>query len=521
MRNKHEVLKEETAINLTLTTPDGVDNFNIIETEIEKKKYPKTPPAKVTIAKQQTRVRWCILAVLCIAIYSFVYCYDNPFAIQNQLIDDYGLSMIQYNLLYSIYGYINMIAPFFAALIVDYIGINSSTLIFQIFIVFGQTLFVIACFPNIKSFPLKLIGRSIFGIGAEQFHLSRKWLLYQYFTGTEYYFASGLSLSFSRFGSASQSYISTVMYNKHNSVVAVLSIGWILVILSLILLIILLYIQKKYYTNINNQTDVENTYTDTNIINTDIDNNKQFHLLELFKGGYDKRWWLLGFVLIFFYSTYLAYSNVGSAFLQNRYKFTYEEGNSLAPIMFWIAAIFTPIYGILCDVYGKRTLFMISAAVSLLLGHIFLGIIGTADKSIGIPICGLIFLGNGYSLGAAAIWPSFGLIVEQKYLATTLGIWGCIDNAFQASSFVIIGALTKSYNEEERELYYDQYDNCTYFWIALALGTLLWTISLWYYDATMFDNVLWIPSEKFAKGKDKQKMNYEHVETYANDKEIN
>ena len=440
--------------------------------------------------------------------------------------EEYGLSQIQYNLLYAVYGYVNFIAPLLAGLLVDWIGINSSTLIFQLLIVIGHTLWIIACFDSVNSFILMIIGRAIFGVGAEQFHLSRKWILFEYFTGTEYYFASGLSLSASRLGSASQSYISAYLYDKTGSIPAVLSIGWILTIFSLILLIIFLILQKRYHNNQNNKT-LKNGSTLSNLSaqnlkqknikneiesDDDDDNNNdeedaeyesiietKFHLISLCRGGYDRRWWYLGLTLIFFYSTYLSYSNVGSAFLQNRYKYKYEEANSLAPITFWIAAIATPIFGFICDYYGKRCIIMLFAGICLLFGHLFLGFIGSSDKSIVIPIFGLIFLGFGYSLGAAAIWPSFGLIVKQKYLASTLGVWGSIDNMFQACCFVIIGALTKEYDKEEKLIYTDQYNDCRWFWIILALGTIFWTLMLWYSDAKQFDNILWLPEAKFRK----------------------
>jgi len=441
--------------------------------------------------------RWWVLALLCVVIYSFVYCYDTPFAIQNQLIDEYGLTETEYNLLYAVYGYINMIAPLFAGILVDWIGINSSTLIFYILIVTGQTLFVLACSQNISSLALMLIGRAIFGVGAEQFHLSRKWILFDYFSSTEYYLASAISLSFSRIGSASQSYINTALYNRHG-IGAVLLIGLLLVVISFILLIAFLYIQKRHQisrANHANQTDAKHVHKPE----TDEKRQSQFTLFSLCRGGIDRRWWLLGLTLIFIYSAYLSYSNVGSAFLQNRYKYSYERANYLAPIAYWVSAVFTPVFGFTCDYVGRRAVMMMLSSLCLLIGHVLLSVVGSADSPEIVPMLGLVSLGLGYSLGASSLWPSVGMIVDQKFLANSLGIWGCIDNAFQATNFVIVGALTQDYSEEERERYTDQYEACRYYWIALSLAALLWSSLLLYYDNTMFDQALWKPSDKFSK----------------------
>lgn len=45
------------------------------------------------------------------------------------------------------------------------------------------------------------------------------------------------------------------------------------------------------------------------------------------------------------------------------------------------------------------------------------------------PLVGLISIGVGYSLYAAAIWPSIAYVVEKKCLGTAYGITTAIQNA--------------------------------------------------------------------------------------------
>merc|ERR1712228_688967 len=188
-------------------------------------------------------------------------------------------------------------------------------------------------------------------------------------------------------------------------------------------------------------------------------------------------------------------------FLQSKYKLNYERANALAPISFWISAVFTPFFGFLCDFYGKRTMMMLLSGICLLFGHALLGFVGSEEQTLIIPIFGLMSLGFGYSFGAASIWPSFGLIVKQKYLATTLGVWGSIDNAFQACMSLCVGLLSKEYNTEERQMYNDQFDDARYLWIGLSLGMIIWTLLLWCVDAMKFGNTLWQKSQTFEDKK--------------------
>merc|ERR1712228_575362 len=69
------------------------------------------------------------------------------------------------------------------------------------------------------------------------------------------------------------------------------------------------------------------------------------------------------------------------------------------------------------------------------------------------------------------------LVCETKYHATALGISSSIDNGGQATSFLIVGALTIG-NGEER----GQYRNVSLWLITLAVLMLIFTILLWCCD---------------------------------------
>eukprot|EP01084_Bolivina_argentea_P071413 129855_1 len=200
---------------------------------------------KATIALQPS-FRWIVLVIVCICVYSFIYCYDNPFALQNQLMDEYNLSSVQYNFLYSIYGYVNAISPLLSGLLIDCIGINTSSLLFYLLIVIGQGLWIFGCVSY--SYPLMVLGRGIFGSGAQPFHTSRKYYAFEYFEGREYSFASGMTLFASRVASATQSYSTTYIYDLTDSIVIALSVGGVLVIISLILLIIFIIYKKIIFS---------------------------------------------------------------------------------------------------------------------------------------------------------------------------------------------------------------------------------------------------------------------------------
>merc|ERR1711971_874382 len=99
-------------------------------------------------------------------------------------------------MLYSIYGYVNVILPLISGILIDYIGINATSVLFYSLIIIGQSIWIFACV--IGSYPVMVLGRGIFACGTQPFHTVRKYFLAKYFIGSEYLFASGLTISASR-----------------------------------------------------------------------------------------------------------------------------------------------------------------------------------------------------------------------------------------------------------------------------------------------------------------------------------
>lgn len=76
-----------------------------------------------------------------------------------------GLSNLQFNMLYSIYSFPNIILPFFGGMLIDKMGVRFSILVFSTIITLGQSIVVIGGYSY--SFGTMLAGRCVFGIGSE------------------------------------------------------------------------------------------------------------------------------------------------------------------------------------------------------------------------------------------------------------------------------------------------------------------------------------------------------------------
>ena len=133
------------------------------------------------------------------------YCYDNPSALQSQfktlMLNDTpdGDFGTYFNLLYTVYSIPNMVLPFFGGYFVDKLGCSICLVVFSVAILIGQIVFAFGA--SLKSWPVMLLGRVLFGLGGENITVAQSALLADWFAGGELAFAFGINLSI-RYGLA-------------------------------------------------------------------------------------------------------------------------------------------------------------------------------------------------------------------------------------------------------------------------------------------------------------------------------
>lgn len=188
------------------------------------------------------------------------YCFDIPAAIKQQ-IDDYlgdpGDYETLFSLLYTLYAAPNVILPFFGGYFVDRFGVRLCLLIFTSLIALGQV--VVSFGISIKSWPVILTGRLIFGFGGESLTVANSALLAEWFRGRELAFAFGINLSVAKLGSVINNLVSPALA-KSTGVVFACWFGAILCGLSVLFVVITMPIDRHMDEKIRaeaEQMDVE------------------------------------------------------------------------------------------------------------------------------------------------------------------------------------------------------------------------------------------------------------------------
>ena len=114
---------------------------------------------------RQTNLRWCMLFMCCMFLVGNYFCSDNPADLQSTLQDTLGISTTQYGLFVTVYSAPNFILPLIGGVLLDMIGVRVGLIVFTVFVTLGQGIFMWGGF--VKSFPIMLVGRIVFGLGGE------------------------------------------------------------------------------------------------------------------------------------------------------------------------------------------------------------------------------------------------------------------------------------------------------------------------------------------------------------------
>ena len=140
----------------------------------------------------------------------------------------------------------------------------------------------------------------------------------------------------------------------------------------------------------------------------------------------NKQFIMIALLCVFFYSSIISFKKFASAILIPRFGVPVEAASWMVSMLPFSTVIFAPLFGIMVDKIGKGTRWMVAGAILALVAHLLL-----AFAPAGIPFYGylsMVFLGFGYSLVPAAMWPSVPKLVQAKVLGTAYALIYWVQN---------------------------------------------------------------------------------------------
>jgi len=419
-------------------------------------------------------IRWMALLLISLAMMGNYYIYDSISPLADLLKTQLGFSDSNIGLLNAIYSFPNIIMVLIGGLIIDRIGTRTSVLIFTALIMIGSI--VTAVTGNIF---IMSAGRLIFGLGAESMIVAITTIIARWFKGKQLSFAFGLNLTVARLGSFlafNSPSLAKGLYEYWQSPLWVAVAGGVFAFVCMIIYFFLdVYSSKNYELAKEGEQDsillsdilrikeklrwyvfavVTVVAVTLIIINND---NWTIYLITLIvfmlvlflkPKSFSPSFWYITALCVTFYSAMFPFQTFAIKFFQEAHGTSREVGGNLSSILTLAAMVFTPLFGLLADKIGKRSLLMMFGSLLIIPVYLMMAYkfgrpdvmnetdfihlnFSLMDINAAIPIYLILpmaMMGIAFSLVPAVMWPSVALIVDSNKLGTAYGLMTMIQN---------------------------------------------------------------------------------------------
>lgn len=364
--------------------------------------------------------------------------FENPSALQlgwNSA--DYGLYASGYSVLCVFGGLV------VCGMLLDRWGVRITGSIFVTMMASGAALVTYALvsgLPPKTSLSVAYVGCMFFGLGSEIAGVAVTRSIAKWFKEGNMAFAMGLQLAIARLGTAFALVISPKLVAA-KEVAQTYSLaetarpaflGVALMLAGMLLWAVFVAMDARF----DRQAGLKDS-TDT----AEEDKFRFSDVLELLK---NKRFIALALLCVFFYSSVISFKKFASAILIPRFDVPVESASWMVSMLPFATVVFAPVFGVLVDKVGHGTRWMLVGAALALTAHLML-----AFAPSGIPFYGylaMVFLGFGYSLVPAAMWPSVPKIVPDKVLGTAYSLIYWVQNLGLMSFKMFAGKILASAN---------------------------------------------------------------------------
>ena len=380
----------------------------------------------------------------------------------------------RYNMLYSVYSWPNVVLPFLGGVLSDRLGVRLMSVVFMALIALGQGVTAFGCSmpPSDASWAVMWVGRTLFGFGGESLSVAASAMIAQWFSGRELAFALGANLAVARIGSVVNDAIS-VQVAQVLPVYWAFWVGFGVCLLSLATAVVTYYLDESSEDRLRKNLGLRPARNSSLLallvgypvwagacgcrragegeeeggegaaeqlvragagegeggggaaaVYLDEVPKEEIHLSAAL--SFPLIFWVLCLSCVTVYIAVLPFNSIASGFIAQKWLTdrplsqlpagdkdrVYVTANSIMLTTYLVAGFVAPVMGGVIDRVGYRALLNLVASAAIIGVHALLGFTHL------YPVGPILLLGLGYSIYAAALWPSIALVIEPKYHAT-------------------------------------------------------------------------------------------------------
>ena len=391
--------------------------------------------------KERALVRWSILIVIAFVQASNYYFYDAISPLKRLLEENFHFTNSDFGLFVAVYSFPNvfLLMAIFGGIILDRMGIRKTGFLFVGLMAAGALLtaygaseyytsggpgyaFMSKVFkgysPELK---MMLLGRFLFGLGAETSIVVVSKIIVKWFKGKELALAFGLKIGIARMGSFAAFNLSPWIAGSSSSWTIAIWAAAILVCIGLLAFAVYTIYDRK----LDRQAEIASSSPAADA----------FHISDLTGLLRNRSFIFVTLLCLTFYSAVFPFQSFAPDFFLNKFGYDLQMSGLIASLLSFGTMLFTPFFGFLVDRKGKSATFMIIGSSVIIIVHLSFALT-MAPPWLLMPLLGLAF-----SLVPAAMWPSIAKIVKENRIGTAYGTMFSIQNLGLWAFPILIGKV--------------------------------------------------------------------------------
>lgn len=386
-------------------------------------------------------------------VFGGYYVYDAISPLRAAMEIELGIGPSDYGLLVSFYSWPNILGiTLVGGILMDRYGVRRTVTIFLFLCIVGALVMAIGAseafrFTALSHFmgrmvpgisgPLlmMLLGRLLFGFGAEVLIVAQNKVTARWFAGRELAFAFGINLVVCRLGTFLAFNVSAwiidfkqnwtaiphptgllVMMPHHPGLSVAMWIAAAVMFVSLTAFFIYVFFDRESPSTNNDTT--------------------MFSWSNLKKLYHNRSFIIITILGVFFYAAIFPFTSFATDILQNKFGLSTRAAGALPSLVILSTIVGTPVAGWFVDHHGRRITLMMVGSILLMTAHLLLGL------TYFPPIVAMVSLGLAFSLVPAAMWPSIPLLVDTHLTGTAYGLMGMLQNLGLWGVPMLMGFIT-------------------------------------------------------------------------------
>ncbi len=372
--------------------------------------------------------RWAMLFTVGFVLAANYYFYDALSPLKSTLTRELGFDSTDFGLFVSVYSVPNvfLLMAVFGGVILDKLGIRRTGFMFIAFMALGALLtaygasdmyrneglgyvFMSSFMPGYSpELKMMLLGRFLFGLGAETSIVVISKIIVKWFKGKELALAFGVKLGLARTGSMLALMLSPRLINSEAGWTVATWFAAFFVTTALLVFLIYMMFDLKLDKQVEKSTLESKS--------------DPFKFSDLGKLITNRSFIFVTLLCLTFYSAVFPFFAFSADFFKNKFGLTEIQSGDIAAMMPLGTMLFTPIFGFFVDKYGKAASLMIYGSLILTIVHL------TFAFTTVTPYVMMVVLGLAFSLVPAAMWPSVAKMIDEKRIGSAYGFMFSVQN---------------------------------------------------------------------------------------------